>query len=410
MADCIVLGAGMVGVSTALALQEKGRSVVLVDRRGAGEETSYGNAGLIQSEAVEPYAFPRDLASVMSIALRIGNEVNWNPLAMPKWAEPVMRYFMHSSPGRYKIISQTYSALIHRATSDHDSLIVASGSDNLIQKQGFRQVFRTAAKMEAGARAAERLRDAYGVGVEIESGADLKAREPNLRRELQGSVRWTDPWSCMSPGQLTANYEKLFEKRGGRFVTGDASTLTQAGSGWKVSTDEGWLEASDVVIALGPWTPELLKPLGYRIPMLFKRGYHRHFTGGQRPTMPIQDAENAAFLSPMLAGMRVLTGAELTHFAAGPGLRQLNRAERGVRELFDLGEPVENVPWWGNRPCMPDMLPVVGPAPRHKGLWLNFGHGHQGFTLGPTTAALLAEKMVGEGDTALVDRLALDRK
>ncbi len=409
MADCIVLGAGMVGVSTALALQAKGRSVVLVDRRGAGEETSYGNAGIIQGEAVEPYAFPRDLGSMVSIALKRGNEVNWNLTSLPNWAAPVLRYFRHSSPARYKTISQTYSQLIHRATADHAPLIQASGSDNLIQRDGFRQVFRSPKRMEEGARTAERLHEAYGVGISIETASELKAAEPNLRRDLQGAVRWTEPWTCSSPGGLTANYARLFEERGGRFVSGDATTLEQVGSGWRVKTDDVVIEASDVVVALGPWSPELLKRFNYRIPMLFKRGYHRHYHGGKSPTVAIMDAENAAIIAPMIAGSRVLTGAELTHFDAAPALRQLNRAERSIRELFDLGEPVENEPWWGNRPCMPDMLPVVGAARRHKGLWFNFGHGHQGFTLGPTTAALLADKMVGEGDNALVDRLSLER-
>jgi D-amino-acid dehydrogenase len=174
-------------------------------------------------------------------------------------------------------------------------------------------------------------------------------------------------------------------------------------------TDDGMIEAPDVVVTLGPWSPEFLKRFGYRIPMLFKRGYHRHFKGGTSPTVPIMDAENAAIIAPMIAGSRILTGAELTHFDAPPALRQLNRAEQSIRELFELGQPVESEPWTGNRPCMPDMLPVVGEAPRHKGLWLNFGHGHQGFTLGPTTAALLADKMTGEGDDALVKSLRLDR-
>jgi len=409
MADCIVLGAGMVGVSTALALQARNRSVVLVDRRGAGEETSYGNAGIIQGEAVEPYAFPRDVASIVSIALKRGNEVNWNIAALPKWAEPVWRYFQHSSATRYKAIAETYSHLIHRATTDHEPLVEASGSGNLIQKDGFRQVFRTPAKMEQGARTAERLREAYGVGISLETAAELKAAEPNLRRDLQGAVRWTEPWTCSSPGGLTANYARLFEERGGSFISGDAATLEQTKTGWRVKTENGMVEAPEVVVALGPWSPELLKRFGYRIPMLFKRGYHRHFRGGKSPTLPIMDAENAAIISPMISGSRILTGAELTHFDAAPALRQLNRAESSIRDLFELGEPVESEPWMGNRPCMPDMLPVVGAAPRHKGLWLNFGHGHQGFTLGPTTAALLADAMTGAGDDAMIKRLSLQR-
>lgn len=398
----------MVGVSTALALQARGKQVVLLDRRGAGQETSYGNAGIIQGEAVEPYAFPRDLASIVSIALKRGNDVNWNLAAMPLWARPVWHYFRHSAANRYKAISSTYSQLIHRAISDHAPLIEASGSGNLIQQNGFRQVFRTPRRFEGGVRTAERLKAEFGVGMMIEGAAELRKAEPQMKLDLEGAVHWTQPWTCSSPGTLTTNYARLFEARGGAFRSGDASTLRQQGSGWAVDSEEGSLSASDVVIALGPWTPKLLKRFGYDVPMLFKRGYHRHFKGGTQPTVPIMDAENAAIIAPMLDGSRILTGAELTRFNAMPALRQLNRAEAAIGELFDLGTAVEGEPWMGNRPCMPDMLPVVGAAPRHVGLWLNFGHGHQGFTLGPTTAALLADGISGEG-SPLLDRLALAR-
>ena len=74
---------------------------------------------------------------------------------------------------------------------------------------------------------------------------------------------------------------------------------------------------------------------------------------------------------------------------------QLERAEQAAREIVDLGSAVDAEPWSGVRPCMPDMLPVIGPAAKHKGLWMHFGHGHQGFTLGPATGRLLAELMTG---------------
>lgn len=409
MTDCMVLGAGMVGVATALALQERGRSVVLVDRRGAGQETSYGNAGIIQGEAVEPYAFPRDIASIVSIALKRGNEVNWNLAAMPVWARPVWHYFHHSGAARYKAISRTYAQLIHRATSDHAPLIEASGAGNLIQKNGFRQIFRSPERMEKGAENAERLNREYGVGISIEDPDALAAAEPNMLERVAGAVRWTEPWTCASPGDLTASYADLFHQRGGEFAFGDATTLAETGWGWRVQTEGGLIDAQDVVVCLGPWTPQAIRRFGYNVPMLFKRGYHRHFSGGQGPSVPIMDAENAAIVSPTIAGARVLTGAELTKFDAMPALRQLQRAERALGELFHLGEPVEQEPWMGNRPCMPDMLPVVGAAPNHRGLWFNFGHGHQGFTLGPTTAALLADRMIGQSVDDLIDRLSITR-
>ncbi|MGO4833035.1 NAD(P)/FAD-dependent oxidoreductase, partial [Rhizobiaceae sp. 2RAB30] len=125
--------------------------------------------------------------------------------------------------------------------------------------------------------------------------------------------------------------------------------------------------------------------------------YHRHFIGAG-PDLPIIDADRGGVISPMRQGMRVLTGAEMTWLHSAPRARQMAQAIRSAAELFDLGTPLDEATWHGNRPCMPGMLPVVGPAPRHPGLWLHFGHGHQGFTLGPTTSALLAHAMTGGAD------------
>jgi len=107
----------------------------------------------------------------------------------------------------------------------------------------------------------------------------------------------------------------------------------------------------------------------------------------------MMDVETGTFLSPMTKGLRILTGAELNGIDAAPRLRQLQHSTKAARQLFKLGAPVENQPWMGTRPCLPGMLPMIGRSPHQPGLWYNFGHGHQGFTLGPTTARVLSEAM-----------------
>lgn len=393
MTDCIVLGAGMVGVSTALALQERGRQVILLDRKSPGQETSYGNAGIIQTEAVEPYGFPRSFKEILSVALKRGNDVDWYWRDIPHFVGPLYRYFSASAPKHYAQAVAAYAGLILRASEDHARFIEASGASDLMVKQGWQAAYRSQEKFEAAASIAERLQHIYGVPSQVLMSDDLAKSEPALQRKLAGAVHWTSPWTCLAPGELVARYAALFVERGGQIVTGDASSMTQTGKGWRVMSDEGEITAQDVVVALGPWSPALLKRFGYRIPMVFKSGYHRHFSTKSGPRVATLDVENATFMAPMKVGLRVLTGAHLSAPDALSASRQVNRAAQAAGALFDLGAPVETTPWRGTRPCMPEMLPVVGESPRHQGLWFNFGHGHQGFTLGATTGFLLAERM-----------------
>ncbi|WP_374414438.1 NAD(P)/FAD-dependent oxidoreductase [Novosphingobium colocasiae] len=396
-----MLGAGMVGTSAALALQARGYDVALIDRSAPGSETSHGNAGVIQGEAHEPYALPRDLATLWGIALKRDNAVDWDMRGLLRAAPSLLPYWYNSAPRRHRHISQVYSALVRRATSDHASLIAASGAGGLIRRHGYRLLFRDAAPFDLMARKAESWKARYNVGFSIEDGDVLAAAEPALRRRLAGAIRWHDAWTCSDPGGLVRAYAALFRKRGGEEVRAEIEGL-DTGPGWRVRTSVGVFEAEQIVVALGPWSPHLLEPLGYHFRMIRKRGYHMHFTpGGALPNLPMIDAELSAVYAPMRAGLRICTGADLSVDRGEAMPRQLRRAHAAASELLDLGEPVEASAWRGLRPCMSDMLPVVGAAQQHHGLWFDFGHGHQGFTLGPTTGTLLAGLIAGDPDPAV---------
>jgi D-amino-acid dehydrogenase len=408
--EVVVVGAGMVGTATALALQERGYDVTLVDRSSPGRETSYGNAGIIQGEAHEPYAMPRDIKTLTRIVLKADNSVNWDARGLWRSGPSLLSYWRHSNPVKHQGVAVAYSQLIRRATHDHGELITASGAEELIRRDGFRSAFRDSRAFEAQLHNAARLRDLYGVEFDCEDSEALSAAEPALRKRLAGAIRWRDAWTCSDPGALVQAYAKLFARRGGKLLELEVRTLEQVASRWRLHTGEGTIDTAQIVIALGPWSPNLLATLGYKVRMVPKRGYHLNFRYASEGTtprldLPLLDTSIGAVYAPMRAGLRVATGADLSSFRDRVVPRQMLRAEAAVRELLDIGQPIETSVWNGVRPCMPDMMPVIGPAPRHRGLWLNFGHGHQGFTLGPTTGALLAEAMA-DGTTEAVPSIA----
>ncbi len=397
----IVLGAGMVGVSSALHLQARGHDVLLVDRKAPGRETSYGNAGLIQREAVEPYALPREPGELLQHALGLSPAVSYHWRAMPSLIPRLAAYWCASTPSRHAGIAKDWATLIAHSTSEHADWIVQADAQDLVRKKGFHFAWRHAASFREGLAKAQRYHDQYGVAFSQLDGEALGAAEPALTRRFVGGVHWTDPWAVNDPGELVARYAELFVRRGGRLMLGDAASLKQSGKGWSVITEEGPQQAGDAVIALGPWADDLIRPLGYRLPLFVKRGYHRHYRVPVQLSMPLLCADDGVMLAPMRAGLRITTGAELALRDAPPSPVQLAMAEKLARQTLSLGEPVETEPWLGSRPCTVDMKPVIGAAPRHPGLWFNFGHAHQGFTLGPATGRLLADLF--DGSTPYVD-------
>lgn len=392
--DSVVLGGGIVGVSVAVQLQRRGLSVALVDRRAPGNETSHGNGGLIQREGVYPYAFPRELSTLLRYARNRSTDVRYHPGAMPTLLPFLYRYWHHSRADRHAEIARAYSTLIEHCVTEHRSLIEAAGAEALLRTNGWMKVFRSAAAMDATVAEAQRWQREYGVGHEALDASALRAAEPALSHTLVGGVRYTDSDSVSDPKGLVTAYSKLFEQLGGRVLVGDAATLEPS---WRVMTQDGPVLAKSAVIAMGPWSGDLTARLGYVLPLAVKRGYHMHYavTDGAKLNQPVLDAEAGFLITPMLRGTRLTTGVELGFRDSPKTPVQLEAVEPLARGIFPLGARLDAEPWLGRRPCTPDMMPIIGPAPRHDDLWFAFGHAHHGLTLGPVTGRLIAEMMTG---------------
>jgi len=399
----LVLGAGMVGVSIAWHLVRRGHTVTLVDRREPGRETSFGNAGIIQREAVRPYAFPRDIGTLLRVLPNREVDIRYRPVGMMHAAGSLLRYWLNSGGDRYERIVKEWASLIMRCQDDHAPMIEASGAEHLIRKGGWLELYRTQRALDDKLALAYTDRERFGVEYEVLDAAALYAQEPHLAKGLVGAIHWTQPWMVTDPGALVLAYAENVVKQGGTLTQASIEDVTQTDNGWQVTTSAGQLEAEQVVVAMGPWSSGLLSNLGIDVPLFVKRGYHMHYSteGGATLNHWLMDAERGFLLEPMRAGVRLTTGAELADLDSPPQYRQLAAAERAARALFPLGKRRDAEPWKGARPCLPDMKPVIGPAPGKPGLWLAFGHGHQGFTLGPTTGELLAQMM--DGETPAVD-------
>ncbi|MFM0506562.1 NAD(P)/FAD-dependent oxidoreductase [Paraburkholderia sp. RL17-373-BIF-A] len=393
--DTVVLGAGIVGVCVAVHLQKRGRQVALVDRKLPGNETSFGNAGLIQREGVYPYAFPRGLDTLLRYARNQSADVRYHADAILKTAPFLWQYWRNSHPARHAAIAKSYATLIEHCVSEHRALAVDAGASALLRPIGWMKVFRTAAARDAELRLAEQWHREYEVEFEALDAARLQQMEPDLDKTLLGGLRYPASDSVSDPNALVTAYARYFEALGGRFFIGDADTLRD---GWQVDTEAGTISASSAVVALGPWSDRASTRLGYRLPLAVKRGYHMHYEpqGTARLNHPVLDAEGGYVLAPMARGIRLTTGAEIADLDAPKTPAQLAAVEPVARTLFPLGKRLDDEPWMGRRPCTSDMMPIIGPAKKHAGLWFAFGHAHHGLTLGPITGRLIAEMMTGE--------------
>jgi D-amino-acid dehydrogenase len=395
--DAIVLGGGIVGVSVGLHLVKRGLAVALIERAGVGEQTSYGNAGVIEGSTILPPAFPASFSDLLRVALKRASEANYHLRFLPEAAPWLLAFRAASRPKRIVETARLNRPLFAAAVPEHERLMQETSATRYLRETGWLKLYRSAKAFDALAPEFE-LAHEFGLPLTTLDVEGVRTLEPSLNPVFQRAVFWPKAASVSNPLAVTRAYAARFEALGGITLTGDARTLHRSGNRWRVETDQGGLDAPNVVIALGPWAPDVLEPLGLRLPMAVKRGYHRHFRGQGNAALsrPVVDTDFGYLITPMEQGIRLTTGAEIAARDAPPTPVQFDRLMPRARTLFPLGPRADEKTWMGARPCFPDSRPVIGRAPGLAGLWLAIGHAHWGLTLGPATGRLIAELMTGE--------------
>src|SRR5882672_3546839 len=392
--DVVVLGAGIVGVSTAYAARERGMSVVLVDRREPGSETSYGNAGILSSGSISPLNNPSLWSALPKYLTNRHPALRWDPVWAIRNADWVVRFLANATPSRVRPRATALHGLIGASLKLHREWIVRAGAPQRIRETGWLKTWRSDAV--ATAKQEQALLTEYGIESRLLDRQAISALEPNIVPVYKVGLLHTQTASVDSPGAVVKAYARMFVGSGGEIRRSDIKAIVPDGDGWRVMLDDGAISARHVVAALGPWSSDILRPLGYRVPLAFERGYHREFKPNPARALqrPIHDAEASFLMTPMEQGIRVTSGVELTDRDAPSSFAQLDQVVPAARAVVEFGDAVGE-PWRGARPTLPDCLPMIGPAPRHSGLWLAFGNQHIGFTTGPATGAAIAAMIGG---------------
>lgn len=391
--DVMVLGAGIVGTSAALQLAKRGLTVALVDRRGPGEETSYGNGGVIVEHTVFPFPIPRRKA-LMRIALRRAGAASYHFSHLPTLLPWLRTYKAFSTPEKMLAFADNMRPLFSRSRGEHEVLMAEAGAGDLVSTNGYIKGYRNISTFEALQRDLDATA-AAGLEFKILDTAQTVALEPDMAPLFQRAVFWPHTMTILNPLRLTRAYVQRFTDIGGKFFTADASRLRRADGRWHLNGAGEPLSADAAVLTLGPWTPDVLAPLGVKLPLMVKRGYSRHYhlRDGKRLSRPILDVDRGYSGTPMEQGIRIATGVEFAARDAPPTPVQLRFVEPSARDLLPIDRAIEPQPWFGSRPCFPDQMPVIGRVPGQADLWVDVGHAHWGLTLGPVSGRLLADMM-----------------
>ncbi|WP_312410364.1 FAD-dependent oxidoreductase [Comamonas sp.] len=394
----VVVGAGVVGVATALALQSYGVAVTLIDRGEPGMECSYGNSGAISPGSVAPLALPGILKTVPGMLMDQDGPLSIGWKHLPKAASWLVAFAQSAEPKRVAAAAERLNDLYQGAVDAHAALAQNLGVSELFMRRGHLHLYPDAGYAQKDATGWQ-LRAQYGYQVEELDRAGIEALEPHAPQGYAHGRYLADHGTILNPLRYVQSMLHAFVQRGGKLVRAEVKAIRPDDKGWAVRTGEAALDAQrwpHVVVAAGAWAPALLKPLGMLLPIESQRGYHAQFAGAQHLVeRTVVLADKKVFIAPMEGGLRVGGTVEIAGLAAPPNPRRAAGIERIAREAFPALAGLEAQHWMGHRPCLPGSVPVVGHIDAIQGLWLAVGHGHLGLTGSLPTAQRIATGMCG---------------
>ena len=387
----IVIGGGVIGSVAALALQRRGIATRLIDPDPAWRGASHGNAGHIAADEIAPLASRATLRSLpANLFLRGG------PVALPlrdiaAWLPFGLRLIAASRPDRFEAGKKALAALMAEALPAWRRLVAELGAPELLREAGHFVVWETRASAAAGrARLAEA--DTGTTSVRDATGAEL-ARLGSLMAPPAGAVRFAGTGQIADLGRLAEALVARFEALGGERIEGKARL-----EGGGVALDGGRrLAADSILVAAGPGSAALLRPLGHKVPLIAERGYHiQAAAAGWPEDMPsILFADRSMFVTRFRSGLRATGFVEFGRATSPPDPRKWARLRSHVRALgLPFEEPVAE--WMGARPTLPDYLPAIGRSGRAPNLHYAFGHQHLGLTLAAATGEAVAAAIAGD--------------
>jgi D-amino-acid dehydrogenase len=394
----VVVGAGIVGVATALRLIEGGATVTLVDRGEPGEGTSYGNAGVLASCSVVPVTVPGLLPKAPRMLFDPNGPLFLKWGYLPRLAPFLTRYLAHANDADTQRIAAGIAGVVTDSLEEHQSLAAGTGAERYIVPGPYRFAYSDRAHYAA---------DGYGWAIRRahgfvpEESDEVASVEPVLG-DVGFLASCPDHGRIIDPGAYVKALAAAAVSRGARLVRGTVTDVAREGSrvtGVRISVGASGTDtipADAVVIATGAWSRLLAKALGVDVPLESERGYHVElWEPSAMPTAPVMFAAGKFVATPMEGRIRVAGLVEFGGLDAAPSRAPFRLLMNGVRRHLPGVTWRETREWMGHRPAPADSLPLIGEVPAVRGAFLGFGHHHIGLTAGPRTGRLLAGLVFG---------------
>jgi D-amino-acid dehydrogenase len=395
--DLAIIGAGIVGISTAAYLAEAGLSVTVVDRTGICEETSSGNAAAFAFSDVLPLAQKGMLRNLPKWLADPLGPLAIPPAHLPKLLPWLVRFWRAGRPDRYEAALAAQAALMKLAEAEWMGLMERSGTRPMLREDGSLELYESEAEFRASL-SGWAARDRFGIEYRHLDKDELVECQPGLSKQF---VRGTfvPGWKTVAdPKLLGKAIWRYAEERSATFVPGHVGLVMPSGGQVAIQLRHGrTIIARQALIAAGAWSHLLARSLGDQIPLETERGYNTTL-----PKTAFDVRRQLIFsghgfvITPLDTGLRIGGAVELAGLSRPPNFARAKAMLEKARRFLPGLDPSGGREWMGFRPSLPDSLPVIGHARSTPNVLYAFGHGHLGLTQAAATARLIRDMVLGQ--------------
>lgn len=393
--DVIVIGAGVIGLSAALAAQAGGRSVLVLDREGPAAGASAGNAGGFAFTDILPLASPGILRKAPRWLLDPLGPLSVPPAYALRIAPWMLRFWRACAPSRVAHSMAAQTALMRLSRAELEPFLAATGTAQMLAKGGSLQVYEGAAEFEA-AGPSWRARGEHGLEFRHLTAVEMGEIQPGLARRFTHGTFTPDWWSIADPKLYTLALADRVRANGGAIRRAEVTALRPVEGGVEVVAGDATLRAARAVLSAGAFSHRIARSLGDRIPLETERGYNTTLPPGAfdlRTTIVF--GGHGFVVSPLSTGVRVGGAVELGGLSLPPNFRRADAMLAKAKAFLPALDTSDGVQWMGFRPSLPDTLPVIGAARAAPRVIYAFGHGHLGLTQSAGTARLVGDLLAG---------------
>lgn len=391
-----VVGAGIVGVSTALWLQRDGHDVVLIDRGEPGEGTSYGNGGVLASCSIVPVTVPGLMRKAPRMLFDPAQPLFLKWSYLPRLLPWLREYLSHCTPEQVNRIADAMLPIVGDSLADHQALAAGTGAEKWLKPSDYVFVYNDRAHY-AGDAFGWGIRKARGLVWDELEGEALRAYDPSLDARLDFAARFGDHGTITDPGRYVKDLAAHVVANGGRLVRGEVTDFVRIdGRVTGVRVGGETIDCSAAVLATGVWSKALCRKLGLDVPLESERGYHVElWEPSVMPRNPLMIASGKFVMTPMDGRLRLAGIVEFGGLDAAPSRAPFDLLMKNAQAALPGLRWKEKTEWMGHRPAPADSIPLIGEVPGTRGMFLGFGHHHVGLTGGPKTGRILAQLVSG---------------